>query len=116
MSYNFAICLPPVASTDQAAWQELDPILDEEGPASPQFVELHARLTKRFPCICDLTEELVDDGVWSDGPLIDNFGPRGAVLGVSYSRVEDVLPFVITTANQMGMAVFDWGTEKIHRP
>ena len=116
MSYNIAICLLPVAPSDQAAWNELDPILNEDGDPSSQFVELHARLTKRFPCIRDLPDELIDEGVWSDGPLINNFGPRTAVLGMSYSRVDEVLPFLITTANEMGMTVFDWGTEKIHRP
>ena len=77
--------------------------------------DLHDRLTAAYPCICSLPDDQVDDGVWSDGPLINNFGHRAAVLGIGFSRVEEVLPFLVKTANDLGLIVFDWQTNLIHR-
>jgi len=78
---------------------------------SPEFVELHRRLTVKFPCICD-----DPDGPWSDGPLINNFGKEIATLGMSYSRVEEVLPFLVQVALAMGFSVIDGQDDKIYRP
>lgn len=116
MSYNVAITLPDVPTADAAAWAELDAAIDAQGPVPPVFAELLARLTKRYPCICDLPDEHVDDGVWSDGPLGNNLGHRASVLGMVYSRVDEVLPFLIEQANGLDLIVFDWATETIHRP
>jgi hypothetical protein len=80
-------------------------------PPSPQMSELHRRLTSRYPCICD-----DPGGPWSDGPLINNFGQDVATLGVSYSRVAEVLPFLVTTANEMGFWVLDCQDEILHLP
>src|SRR5436309_340790 len=98
MSYNVAVCLPPIPDNDYLAWEAVDAIIDSEGPVPPAFVQLHAALTARFPCICDISDNDPDQGVWSDGPLINNFGHRAAVLGFVYSRVDTVLPFLIRTA------------------
>jgi hypothetical protein len=73
--------------------------------------KLYRQLSERFPCI---TEE--PDSPWSDGPLRDNFGRDMATVGISYSRVEATLPFVIESATQMGCTVLDGTDEKIHRP
>ena len=116
MSYDVAVCLPPIASDSKTAWDELNGLLDAEGPTPDEFRELHKRLTARYPCICDLPDELIDEGVWSDGPLISNFGHRAASLGIVYSRVADVLPYLIQTANALGMVVFDCAAHTIFRP
>ena len=34
---------------------------------------------------------------------------------MSYSRVDEVLPFLIETATGLGLVVFDWGTQTVHR-
>ena len=74
-------------------------------------------MTVRYPCICTLPDDRVDeDGVWGDGPLWNDFGNRAAVLGVVYSRVEEVLPFLIETAVGLDLTVFDWGGPNIYRP
>jgi hypothetical protein len=73
---------------------------------------LHDRLTARYPCI---TVD-PDNGPWSDGPLINNFGRRSATLGLSFSRVSEVLPFLITTATEMGFWVLDAQEELVHLP
>jgi hypothetical protein len=117
MSYNVAICTPPVPLDDTAAWAGLDDLINLQGSPPPVFRELHDLLTARYPCICTLPDDRVDeDGVWSDGPLWNDFGHRTAVLGVTWSRVEEVLPFLVRTANSLGLTVFDWGARAIHRP
>jgi hypothetical protein len=61
-------------------------------------------------------ERVDDDGVWSDGPLWNDFGHRAAVLGMVYSRVKGVLPFLLETANDLGLVVFDWAGPSIYGP
>lgn len=115
MSYNVAVVLPPVPSEDAAAWALVDGLIEQTGPRPPVFQELHDRLTARYPCLCSLPDDRIDDAVWSDGPLVDNFGHRAAVLGLSYSRAEEVLPFLIEAATALGLVVFDWATGRVHR-
>jgi hypothetical protein len=115
MSYNVAIVVPPVALDDPTAWSELDGLIDAAGTVPPVFETLLERLTSRYPCICDLDDERVDDGVWSDGPLAGNLGCRASVLGIVHSRVDDVLPFLVAESLRLGLVVFDWGTGTVHR-
>lgn len=122
MSYGVDIILGPLPSSYEDALAIRDELADErdaqlgtpdarfEAP-SPQMRELHRRLTARFPCIVDDS-----DGPWSDGPLINNFGQRAATLGISFSRVEEVLPFLIATALDMGSWVLDAQDEAVHLP
>lgn len=80
-------------------------------PPSPRMRELHDRVTARYPCIT-----VDDSGPWSDGPLINNFGRDIATVGISYSRVGEVLPFLIRAANEMGFWVLDGQDEVLHLP
>jgi hypothetical protein len=73
-------------------------------------------LTARYPCLCDLSDDEVDDGVWSDGPLMNNFGERTATLALQFGAAEQVAPFVIEQANALGLVVFDPQSNCIHRP
>jgi hypothetical protein len=116
MSYNVAVCTPPVPVDDQTAWATLDGFIDTKGEVPQVFRTLHDRLTARYPCICSLPEENVDEGVWSDGPLWNNFGHRVAVLGMVFSRAGEALPFLVDTANELGLTVFDWAGPSIYRP
>ena len=117
MSYNVAVCIPPIPAEDKAAWQVVDGIISAEGTPPPVFRELHDMLTARYPCICTPPDHRVDEeGVWSDGPLWNDFGHRAAVLGIIWSRVDEVLPFLVRTANSLGLVVFDWGGPTIYRP
>lgn len=115
LSYAVAIVVPPVSSKDKEAWKQLDVLTEQEGPAPDVFLDLHDRLTARFPCLSSLSDDEIDDGVWSDGPLWNNFGNKAAVLGMVYSRVAEVLPFLIESANSLGLVVFDWTSGAIHR-
>jgi hypothetical protein len=116
MSYTFAVVIPPISADNLEAWAALDGQIKQQGERPAIFQKLHDQLTKRYPCLCSLDDDEVDDGVWSDGPLINNFGHRAAVLGLSFDHADEVMPFVVTTANGLGLVVFDWQTETIHRP
>jgi hypothetical protein len=116
MSYNVAICTQPIPVSDQEAWQAVDALIDAKGEPPEVFRELRDRLTTKYPCICTLSDDKVDNGVWSDGPLWNDFGHRAAVLGMVYSRVDEVLPFLVKAANDLGLVVFDWGGPSIYRP
>ena len=116
MSYNIAICTQPIPGNDGEAWRAIEGLIEAKGEPPEAFRELHDRLTAKYPCICTLSDDDVDDGVWSDGPLWNDFGHRAAVLGLVYSRVEEVLPFLVKTANDLGLVVFDWAGPNIYRP
>ncbi len=116
MSYNVAICTPPVPANDKDAWKIIDDLIDAEGSVPDVFKKLHDQLTEKYPCICTLSDDEIDDGVWSDGPLWNNFGHRAAVLGMVYSRVNEVLPFLVERANALGLTVFDWTGPTLYRP
>jgi hypothetical protein len=116
MSYNVAVVVPPVPADDAKAWAALEGLIEQPGPRPAVLQELYDRLTARYPCMCAVPEDEIDDTVWSDGPIINNFLHRGAVLGMSYSRVEEVLPFLVETANALRLVVFDWATETVYRP
>ncbi|MFO0952454.1 MAG: hypothetical protein U0835_15160 [Isosphaeraceae bacterium] len=118
MSYGLVILQPPVPEDDASAWRFVHDLLERspEGEVPSVFHTLIDRLTERYPCICDLPDDLVDDGVWSDGPLRDNAGHAFTHLGVSWPRVDEVRPFVVETANALGLVVFDEQLARIDRP
>ena len=119
MSYTVGLLIEPASPDKVTAFEHFNALVNARVPHEqphPTFVAVHAELTARFPCICDLPDDLVDDGVWSDGPLINNFGERQAVIGFVYSAVATVLPFVIEVATKHGVTVFDWQTGTVHRP
>ncbi|MFZ4430133.1 MAG: hypothetical protein ACOYPS_07245 [Phycisphaerales bacterium] len=116
MSYNVAICIPPISPDDKVAWAELDAMIGAEGPVPDVFKNLHDQLTARFPCICSLPDDKVDDGLWADGPLWNNFGHRAAVLAMVHSKAYEGSLFIIERANRLGLTVFDWAGPTIYRP
>jgi len=55
-------------------WAIVNELIEQEGPRPQVFQELHDRLTACYPCMCAVPDDRIDDIVWSDGSLIDNFG------------------------------------------
>ena len=49
-------------------------------------------------------------------PFINDVRDKLATIGIITSRIKDVLPFVVETATEMGMRVFDPGDSQVHRP
>lgn len=115
MSYTFDITSEPVPDDESEAWEALGELRDSEDFDEPgtHFLALYEKLVAKYPCI---TTPEGENSPWSDGPLLNNFGQKHAILGISFSRVQDALPFIIQTANEMGFTVFDPQDEKIHRP
>lgn len=115
MAYMVDIVDVPVPEDDPGAWEAREDTLAHEDPERPgpseRFSELYRLLTAKFPCIMD-----DPDGPWSDGPLINNFGVRATTLGVSFSRVREVLPFLVETCTSHGFVVFDPQEERVFRP
>ncbi len=118
MSYDLFIMRPPVPAGEDAAWKAMEEAAEIEphGEIPDVFHQMIDCLTRRYPCICDLPDDKVDDGVWSDGPLRNNCTPAYTALGIVWSRVEEVQPFVVETANNLGLIVFDQQQSKIFRP
>lgn len=119
MSYNVTISRNNVSNYDKQAWAELDALYEKEDLATEQgqdFLDLIEKLKINFPCICDLQDNEVDDGAWSDGPLSNNAGKDLTTLGVVFSQVDNVIPFLIKTANDNDFVVFDPQTGIISRP
>lgn len=116
MSYTFAICTKRLPSDPAAAMREFETLVDQPEPNSAVFEELIDRLTARYPCICDLSDDEVDNGVWCSGPLRQGQYTVATVFGLVFSRVEEVMPFVIETATGLGFTVLDWQTGKVHEP
>jgi len=117
MSYNISITRSDIPKDDKLAWKYMEELYNNDnGKASSDFLELIKKLTERYPCICDLPDDKVDDGVWSDGPLVNNAGDKITTIGVVFSQVESVIPFIIETSNNLGFSVFDGQIGKIFRP
>lgn len=119
MSYNVTISRNNISTDNKQAWVNLDMLYEKEDMATEQaadFLALIEKLKEKFPCICDLPKDKVDDGVWSDGPLSNNAGKDLTTLGVVFSQVDNVIPFLIKTANENGFVVFDPQTSIISRP
>jgi hypothetical protein len=118
MSYIVTIVQGPIPLDDQEAWKAMNAKLGKplEGDVPKVYHVLIDRLTAKYPCICDLPEDKVDEGVWTDGPLRNNAGPEVTTLGIESSRIEEVLPFLIEVSNDLGLAVFDPQEAKVYRP
>ena len=94
----------------------IEPYYEDKREAHPKLKELHDTLTEKYPCICTLSDEEIDDGVWSDGPLINNFSGDLAMVAFSYNRTDELLPYIIEKAKGIGITTFDHQTKLIHRP
>ena len=100
MSYNVAVVIPPIPSNDKEAWQRIDALIDAEGEPPKVFRELHDRLTAKYPCICTLADNEVDNRtlrkgdhyllvLWdssppSEHPIRDFLKPVGAGVLIAF--------------------------------
>ena len=48
MSYNVPICTPPVPAEDNAAWEVLDSLINEQGAPPPVLRELQPLHLRRY--------------------------------------------------------------------
>jgi len=117
MSYNIAVVNFKLPENFEEAVEIVNPMtgIDVEEIESI-YKEFHDKATKIFPCLSNLPDEEVDNGVWSDGPLINNFTVKAPVIGFSYSKVEEALSVIGNLALDMGLSVLDWQSGKVYNP
>lgn len=117
MSYIISITRKDIPKIDKLAWVLLDKLILREKKKKPKqdFLDLIEKLISKYQCISKLSDDDIDNGVWSDGPLINNAGHDITTLGLVDNKVDEVLPFIISMANKNGFVVFDKQTNIIHR-
>jgi len=118
MSYNIGILEIPLPEDFEEACAIFDGIANKEEEVNevhPKYQAFFDEIVKIYPCICDLPEDLEDDGVWCDGPLINNFKTNAPVIGFVYSKVEEALPIVVEKATKMGLSVLDWQAGAVYQ-
>jgi hypothetical protein len=122
MSYTLDFVLSRVSSDNKEAFQELENLqeryCDDEKERNIVLVALHDALIQRYPCLCSYADDdpAIDESPWVDGPLMENFRSEMGMVAISYSRVDEVVPFVIQTAIDLKITVFDGQTGEIFRP
>lgn len=117
MSYNIAIVNFKLPGDFDEACKIVNGLADiEVNEIDEIFKRFHEEATKIYPCICDLTDDEVDDGVWCDGPLINNFRVKAPIIGFSFSKVEEAFPVVGSLALNMGLSILDWQAGKVYNP
>jgi hypothetical protein len=119
MSYVVHIWQAPVPTNESQAWEIIEQLEAEQGrcttPGLPTIVEFLKRITSRYPDLMDIPDEQVDDlGVWTDGPMIAS-GPI-EIVGIVRDRVDEVQPFVISVANELGLVCYDMQINKLYLP
>lgn len=120
MSYSLVFSRAPIPGDDDEAFswvrKQLDAYRLDSRLPHPQLKLLHDVLTEKYPCLCDLPDEQINEAVWCSGPLIDRFSHDLAVVSVAFTRLEEVMPFIVATALGMGCSVFDLQAKMIYRP
>ena len=117
MSYNIAVVNFKLPENFEEAVELVNPMTDiDVSEIESIFKEFHDEATKIFPCLCSLSDDEIDEGVWCDGPLINNFMVKAPVIGFSYSKVEEALPAIGNLALSMGLSVLDWQAGKVYNP
>jgi len=117
LSYNIALVNFRLPEDFEEAVGLLNPLTDASVTEIESiYKEFHEEVTKIFPCLCSLPDDEIDDGVWCDGPLINNFMVKAPVIGFSYSKAEEALPVIGNLALSMGLSILDWQASKVYNP
>ena len=77
---------------------------EEPSAAIRSFI---AAITATYPDLMDLSDDEIDDGVWSDGPLINNASGPFFYFGIVWSRAGTVAPIVARIATEHRLICFD---------
>jgi hypothetical protein len=122
MSFTLDLIVGDLPASSPEAWAEIERLrgsyYGDTRDKAPALLQLHERLTQRYPCLCSYADDdpAMDDSPWADGPMINNFASEMGMLAISYSRADEVVPFIIKEALQLGITVADGQSEKIYRP
>lgn len=113
--YTVVVATPPIAADDEEAWSELETLIASDGPVPRVFLEFLERMTARFPCLTELEEGRLADGVWSDAPLRNSLGHRASVFRIA-SRQKEVVRCMVEEAQALGLCVLNQASYTIYRP
>ena len=122
MSYTVELIVGQLPSDKNDAWSKVESLreayYEDKREKASALLALHDALTARYPCLCSYADgdPEVDQCPWADGPMIGNFAHEMGMLAISFSRVDEVLPFIIQEANARGITVADGQSGEIHRP
>lgn len=119
MSYTLQIWETPTPTSAQEAEQICDQLSDEKAEQNLKFITLAQQLTQRYPCITQPKgnkEEGYENSVWSEGPFNGVCDQPIYGLGVVIDHVAEVMPFVCSTANALGLTVYDQQTGDTYVP
>lgn len=122
MSYTVDLIIGSLPSNDDAAWKRIETLresyYDDDRDKAEALIALHSVLTARYPCLCSYSDDdpAMDDSPWADGPMLGNFAHEMGMLAISFSRVDEVVPFIIRETNALGITVADGQSGDIHRP
>jgi hypothetical protein len=113
MSFNLAVWegTPPRTAVEAVTiFEGLYAKHVEEGTAeepSPAIRAYIKAITSTYPDLLDLSDDQIDEGVWSDGPLLGNASGPFFYFGIVWSHAEAVAPFVARIALEHGLVCFD---------
>lgn len=123
MNYTIDIISIPMPQDDASAWKRHSEFrrlyFDDDRPPAPALRELHNIVTARYRCLSSYAHDdpSIDECVWSDGPLINNFCGDMAALGIQTGAgMEQVHAFIIARAQALQLTVFDPQTRRVFRP
>ena len=122
MSYTVDLIVGPLPVDNKKAWEKIEVLretyYDDNREKAPALIALHSVLTARYPCLRSYADDdpAVDESPWADGPMINNFMNEMGMLAISFSRADEVVPFIIKEANALGISVADGQSGEIFRP
>jgi hypothetical protein len=122
MSYTVDLIVGSLPASDAEAWRAIETLREryheDKSDKAPALVKLHEQLIKRYPCLCSYAEDdpAMEQSPWADGPMLGNFASEMGMLAIVFSRVDEVVPFIIEQASNLSISVADGQTGRIYRP
>lgn len=117
MSYIVQIWEQPQGSALPASIHEaaqlVGELLQRKSGSNPLFGTLARTLMQRYPSIDSMPvedgedEPRIEDCAWIDQPIYGYSDDAVFNLGISSSKLTDVLPYVVEVATQLGLCVLD---------
>ncbi len=111
MSFTMAVWVGSKPASDAEAEREFSRLhaqyFTTKCEPAPEILAFIAAATARFPDLIALSDDDVDDSVWSDGPLINNASGPIFYFGLCRHGVDTALPFLVELARTQGLAGFD---------
>jgi hypothetical protein len=117
VSYTIAIVNFRLPERFQDACDLIDGLVGQDtDQVEPVFQRFYDEVTKLYPCLLSLSDDELEQGVWSDGPLINNFKVKVPVVGFVYSKAQEAAPAVCHLALSMGLSILDWQSGLVRNP